>query len=123
MRFKDDDETNGVDAGSAYVFVRSAQTWKHQAKLTAFDGATNDTFGGNVALFGDTAVIGAMRDDDKGDNSGSVYIFTRSGNDWSQIRKLTGLDSAEGDAFGQSIALTSDLMVIGAPRDDDLWPG
>jgi len=117
--FKDDDDTLGVDAGSAYVFVRSAKIWKQQAKLTAIDGAANDTFGGNVALFGDTAVIGAMRDDDKGENSGSVYMFTRSEGDWSQFSKFTATDTVEGDAFGQSIALAADTMVIGAPRDDD----
>ena len=115
---KDDDDTLGVEAGSAYVFVRSEKIWRQQAKLTAVDGAPNDTFGGNVALFDDMAVIGAMRDDDVGENSGSVYMFTRSKGEWSQFSKFIAADTAEGDAFGQSIALSADIMVIGAPRDD-----
>ncbi len=114
-----DDNVKGVDAGSAYVFTRSGNIWRQQGKLTALDGAANDTFGGNVALFGDTAVIGAMRDDDKGDNSGSVYVFTRSGGDWNQQAKLTAADGSHGDAFGQSIALSGDTLVIGAPHDGD----
>ncbi len=114
-----DDNVKGVDAGSAYVFTRSGNIWRQQVKLTALDGAANDTFGGNVALFGDTAVIGAMRDDDKGDNSGSAYVFTRSGSDWNQQAKLTAADGAHGDAFGQSIALSGDTLVIGAPHDGD----
>jgi hypothetical protein len=114
-----DDNVKGVDAGSAYVFTRSGNIWRQQVKLTALDGAANDTFGGNVALFGDTAVIGAMRDDDKGDNSGSAYVFTRSGSDWNQQAKLTASDGANGDAFGQSIALSGDTLVIGAPHDGD----
>ena len=40
------------------------------AKLIAGDGATFDEFGFSVALAGDTAVIGARSDDDKGTNSG-----------------------------------------------------
>ncbi|MBN2822340.1 MAG: FG-GAP repeat protein, partial [Coriobacteriia bacterium] len=48
-------------------------------KALAPDGATNDYFGYSVAISGDTAVIGAYGDDDNGSNSGSAYVFTRSG--------------------------------------------
>ena len=55
-----------------------------EAKLLADDGAPNDFFGYSFAFSGDTAVIGAMFQDDKGDNSGSAYVFTSSGSTWSQ---------------------------------------
>ncbi len=116
---KVDDDIRGVDVGAAYVFTRSGNSWHQQAKLTADDGAAKDEFGGKVALSGDTAVIGAIFQDDKGDNSGSAYVFTRSGTTWNQQVKLTAADGAEGDAFGQSIALSGDTVVIGAPHDDD----
>ncbi len=119
-----DDHIAGVDAGSAYVFTRTANNlWRQQAKLTASDGAANDTFGGKVALSSDTAVIGAIRHDEQGDNSGAAYVFTRSGGAWSQQAKLIATDTVEGDAFGQSIALVGDIMVIGAPHDDDMGDG
>ncbi|WP_417916147.1 FG-GAP repeat protein, partial [Candidatus Electronema sp. JC] len=71
------DDDTGIDSGSVYVFGRAADgTWSQQAKLTAADGAANDNFGYSVAVDGDTAVIGAMYDDDKGTNSGSAYVFT-----------------------------------------------
>ena len=35
----------------------------------------NDTFGGSVAIDGDTIVVGACCDDDGGSNSGSAYVF------------------------------------------------
>jgi hypothetical protein len=114
-----DDDIRGVDVGAAYVFTRSGHIWHQQAKLTADDGAAKDGFGGNVALSGDTAVIGAMFQDSRGDNSGSAYVFTRSGTTWNQQVKLTAADGAKGDAFGQSIALSGDTVVIGAPHDDD----
>lgn len=117
--FKSDDDVIGVDAGSAYVFTRSGNVWHQQAKLIARDGEPNDTLGGNVALFGETAVLGAIGHDKNGDNSGAAYVFSRSGSVWSQQSKLTAIDGAKGDAFGQSIAVSDDTIVIGAPHDDD----
>ena len=113
------DDDNGDESGAAYVFTRSGAGWSQQAKLTAADGATGAEFGYSVALSGDTAVIGAARDDDKGDDSGSAYVFTRSGADWSQQAKLTAADGAEGDVFGISVAFSGDTAVIGADLDDD----
>lgn len=118
--FRVDSEKN-KDVGAAYIFVRSNNTWKQQAKLMALDGKGGDTFGGNVAISGDTAVIGVIRDDDdiKGKDSGSAYIFKRTGSNWSQQAKITAIDASEGDAFGWSIGLSDDTLVLGAPRDDD----
>ena len=63
--------------GSAYIYTRSGSTWSQQAKLTASDGAADDHFGISVSISsdGNTAIVGAYLDDDKGDNSGSAYIF------------------------------------------------
>ncbi len=119
--FRDSDDVKGVDSGSAYVFTRSGTNWSQQAKLTAADGTANDTFGGSVALSGDTAVIGALRDGDdvNGVDSGSAYVFTRSGTTWSQQTKLTASDGAAGDVFSISVALSGDTAVIGADLDDN----
>ena len=70
-------------------------------------------------LSGDTVVIGAMRDDDKGEDSGSAHVYIRSEGIWSHQTKITATDGAKGDAFGQSLALFGNTVVIGAPRDDD----
>ena len=112
------DDDRGMGSGSAYVFVRSGDTWTRQAKLTAVDGAGADYFGDAVALSGDTAVIGAYGDDDAGQNSGSVYIFTRTGTDWAQQAKLRAADAAAFDYFGAAVAISSDTAVIGAHGDD-----
>lgn len=58
--------------GSAYVFTRSGGVWSQQAKLSAADGAANDRFGWSVSLDGDTALVSAFWDDDKGTDSGSA---------------------------------------------------
>ena len=113
---KDD---NGEDSGSAYIFYRSGTSWSEQAKIIASDGATEDWFGYSVSISGDYAVIGAYYDDDNGYESGSAYIFHRSGTSWTQQAKLTALDAAAYDWFGYSVSISEDYTVIGAHWDDD----
>jgi hypothetical protein len=115
----EDDHASGVNAGSAYVFVRSGGTWTQQAKLTASDAAESDLFGYTVAVFGDTALVGASADSHAGGSAaGSAYVFTRTGGVWTQQQKLTASDAAEGDGFGISVAVSGDTAVIGAFYDD-----
>ena len=87
-------------------------------KLLTEDGAAGDAFGYSVAVYGDTAVIGAYGAADK---SGSAYVFVRSGNTWEQQFKLTAPadDGYAYDVFGQSVAVDGDTAVIGAYGDDD----
>lgn len=113
------DADNGDESGSAYVFARSGTSWSQQAKLIADDGATGDFFGWSVSVSGDTAIIGAHDDDDIGLNSGSAYVFTRSGTSWNQQAKLIPLDGAAYDNFGYSVSLSNDSALIGADSDDD----
>ena len=98
-----------------------ASTWTQVAKLTADDGAAGDEFGYSVSIDGDTMVVGAHYDDDKGDNSGSAYVFTRDtagdlASGWTQVAKLTADDGAADDSFGYSVSIDGDTVVIGAYR-------
>jgi hypothetical protein len=115
--FGDDDR--GANAGAAYVFTRTNGIWTQQQKLVAADGAADDRLGQAVAIAGDTAVISAINDDDRGSNSGSVHVFTRANGVWTLQAKLTAADGAANDGFGQSVAISGDTIVIGAARDDD----
>ena len=100
--------------GAAYVFTRSATVWTQQQKLTASDGAVRDAFGLAVALSGDTALVGAP-DKTVGGNfgQGAAYVFTRTAGVWTQ-QQLTASDSAEGDQFGDAVALSGDTALVGA---------
>jgi len=113
------DDANGLNAGSAYVFTRSGGAWTLQAKLLAGDGDGDDQFGGSVAVHGNTALIGALFDEDNGAESGSAYVFTRSGGVWTETVKLLPADGDVSDRFGASVALDGDTALIGAERDDD----
>jgi hypothetical protein len=113
------DDDYGDSSGSAYVFTRMGTTWAQTAELHASDADGGDYFGRSVSLDGDTALIGARGDDDKGDNSGSVYVFTRTGTTWTQAAKLLASDGTAGDGFGGSVFLDGDTALIGAGSDDE----
>jgi hypothetical protein len=79
--YGDDVGINGQ--GSAYVFMRSGTTWAERAKLTASDGAWEDSFGRSVALSGHTALVGADWDDVSANvRQGSAYFYIP---DWFEV--------------------------------------
>ena len=130
------DSNKVTDSGAAYIFTKFSGVWgnapvsgNHRvetAKLVAADAAADDEFGISVALDGDTAVIGARKDDDNGNQSGSAYVFTKVSGVWSQKAKLIASDGAANDEFGISVAVDGDTIVVGAHQenanDDDTDP-
>jgi hypothetical protein len=109
------DDDNGSISGSAYLF--DTTRGRQIAKLLPDDGAAEDFFGDSVAIGGATAIVGAWADDDNGDFSGSAYLFdTTTGR---QIAKLLPKDGAAGDLFGHAVAISGDIAIVGAYRDDD----
>jgi len=106
-------------AGAAYVFTRTAGSWMQQAQLTAGDGAHGDFFGTSVALSGETALVGAPAHATGGQAyAGAAYVFTRSAGAWTQQAQLTAGDGAVGDQFGDSVALSGETALVGAPYHD-----
>jgi hypothetical protein len=112
------EDTNGSNAGAAYVFTRTGDTWAEQAILYAFDPEASDYFGFSVALDGNTVLVGAYKEDTGGTDAGAAYVFTRSGTTWTQQQKLQASDVEESDFFGHSVALSGDTVVVGAYGED-----
>jgi FG-GAP repeat len=112
------DDDDGALSGSAYVYLRSGTTWTQEAKLTADDAAAGDEFGTSVAIYGDTAVVGAPLHGDTAAGSGAVYVFTRSGTTWTQQAKLVASNAALNDAFGTTVAISGDSIAVGAVATD-----
>jgi hypothetical protein len=71
-------------------------------------------FGRDVALDGDTALIGACEDYYYGIDAGSVFVFIRNGTTWTQQAKLHASDEQGYDTFGSSVSLSGDSALIGA---------
>ena len=68
------DDDAGSSSGSIYVFQRVASQWLQQTKIVSTDAALGDWTGDDVAISGETLLVGVVRDDDGGTSSGSAYI-------------------------------------------------
>jgi hypothetical protein len=100
-----------------------------QAYLKASNAEASDLFGYSVAVSGDTVVVGAPWEDSNATGvngnmfsysageSGAAYIFTRSGTTWTQQAYLKASNTGAGDKFGQTVAVSGDTVVIGAPYE------
>jgi uncharacterized repeat protein (TIGR01451 family) len=110
--------SGGTDAGAVYVFQDDAENWQETTKNIASDAGSPDWFGWSVSVSGDVMVVGAKRE--SGD-SGAAYVFHRllGGSDvWGEVTKLTASDGAVGDYFGNSVAVSGDVIVVGSNRQD-----
>jgi hypothetical protein len=101
--------------GAAYIFQRSGSIWIEQEKIIPSYSSYNSRFGHSVSISGDYAVIGAPWDDVYGNQSGSSFIFNRSGNYWTEEIKLIPSDGATLNEFGRSVSISENNVIIGSP--------
>jgi hypothetical protein len=123
------------NAGAAYVYVRSGSTWSQQAYLKSANPDEFDEFGWGVAVSGDTVAVGVSREDsnatgingdasnDMGQDSGAVYVFTRSGTTWSQQAYVKSSNSDPNDAFGRLMDLDGDTLAVSSPGESSRVSG
>jgi uncharacterized repeat protein (TIGR01451 family) len=101
--------------GQVYYFARSGSTWVEDQKITPLDGAAFDSFGGAVALRGNTALIGAKGKVVTYGEQGAVYIYTANAiSYWSGQKEIAASDGVQGDFFGGPVALDG-VAVVGVP--------
>ncbi len=107
-------QTNAMnDIGSVNAYVRSNDEWSQPKALQARRNAAHDEFGVSVAISGNTAVVGALYDDDLGEDAGAAYVFVYDGTSWTLQQKILAPGGAAGDYFGISVAVSGDRAVIG----------
>jgi hypothetical protein len=109
-----DDDTNGSDVGQAHLFDATTGS-----PLQTFNDPTptsGDWFGSSVSLSGNNVLIGAHRDDTNGNDVGQVHLFdATTGNLLQTFNDPTPTGS---DAFGSSVSLSGNNVLIGALGDD-----
>jgi FG-GAP repeat len=127
------------EAGAVYVFTRAQAVWQQQAYLKASNTNANhigigDRFGIAIALSadGNTLAVGAWgedsgatginanQNDESAQESGAVYLFSRSNLVWSQQAYLKASNTRAGDRFGTRVALSADgnTLAVGAQEED-----
>jgi hypothetical protein len=122
-------------AGAVYVFTRGNSGWAQQAYVKPSNTDPGDRFGSSVALFGDVLAIGAQAEascatgvnGDQTNNdcgtapisgtdtaAGAAYLFSRSGNVWTQQAYVKASNTEPNDRFGKSVALGERSLAVGA---------
>lgn len=107
-----EDDDNGMDSGSAYIFSRNqggTDKWGQVEKLLAGDGEEFDYFGCSVSISGDTVIVGSYH--------AGAYIFSRNqggADTWGQVKNISG----GSDFFGYSVSISGDTAIVGACYDD-----
>jgi len=124
-----------ASAGAVYVFTRSGTTWTFQAYIKSPNakaaGGVPDNFGRNVALSGDTLVVGTYEEDSCStaistsastdtscSSAGAAYVFTRSGTTWTFQAYVKAPNAEAGDRFGRGMVLSGDTLAVAAHRED-----
>jgi hypothetical protein len=126
-------DNSSLNSGAVYVFRRTGSTWAQEAYVKASNTGGGDQFGRRVALSSDgsTLAVGAYGEasnatgvngnqvDNSAGNSGAVYVFRRTGSTWAQEAYVKASNTAAGDQFGSSVALSSDgsTLAVGASQE------
>ena len=104
-------------SGWAYVYRFDGTNWAQEAKLVPTEtGLSGGPF--TVSIWDDTIVIGAPRDGSFLSAPGAAYVFRHDGTNWVQEAKLTASDEFTLYYFGESVSISGDTIIIGAPGAD-----
>ena len=133
------DTADDTSTGAAYVFVRKDGKWSQQAFMKSFNTRENDQFGLALAISGDgnTIAVGSHLEDSgaksiNGDmkdttaeDSGAVYVYTRSGDTWSPAAYVKAPNTRAAAEFGVAVALNADgkAMAVGAFKENSAAKG
>lgn len=114
------------DGGSAYLLRRDAfGAWAVFDKFIPSGGANATGFGISVAVSGDTAVVGAHKQNGTTqERMGAVYVFERNqgGKDtWGEVKKLEPSNRTPFGLFGSSVSISGDRIAVGAPGRDQAY--
>jgi hypothetical protein len=118
------DNEAAADAGALYFFDRDAGgagNWGETLKLLAPDAQAGDRLGTFVAIYENTLVATANREDEIAVDAGAAYVFSRpslGSNDWTVENKLVGSQVGISDEFGVWASIWEDSLVIGSHRGD-----
>ena len=111
-----------TNAGLVTVFRRAQDIWFREDELQAAEPAYNDYFGISVAIYRDTAVVGAYgHDPGPGEETGAAFVYKRDQGTtyWALKSVLVASDAASSDFFGRSVAIWGTTIVVGADGNDD----
>ena len=111
--------------GRIHVFERTGSTWT-TAGMLAPEGLPEGARLGAVATSADLAAVAVAGPPRRGPSNaffpadGMIVLFRNQGGEWVQEASLESPRSDQVTAFGASIALSGEVLVVGAPRTDSM---
>lgn len=109
------DGTITTVGGPVLSYERVGGAWTLQQEITDPDPSDGVVFGGAVALWGDTLLVGTDQVHDGAEEQGVVYAFVRTAGTWTLQQRLLSPDTTgTPDFFGRAVALHGNTAVIGA---------
>ncbi len=120
--FREDLNSQGVDAGGAYIFRYDGKSWAQEIHLPNPTPLNNDGFGIGVAIDGppgeEIAIVGAGEEDTEAlANVGAAYIYRRQGGSWGDPVRLEHPQPEAEEQFGYSVDIRGDRAIVGAYLD------
>jgi hypothetical protein len=108
--------SSAIATSDGLVYVYSAGIGRHWARSAIIPNPADptDNFGFSAALSGHTAVIGAPGDS-TAFSQGAAYVYVHSGTKWKVQGRLVNANGTADDAFGNSVSISGNRVLVGAP--------
>jgi len=105
--------------GAAYIFRWDGSSWVEEEQLFVPGG---QYFGWSVSVSGNVAVIGDPFAVEDG-LYGSAYVYRWDGSSWGyeQTLRAADEDDEDDDAFGLSVSVSGNVILVGSPHHDDFF--
>ncbi len=116
------ENANGAASGAVYMFSRNqggADNWGEVKRLPGLQSGEN--FGNDLSLSNETLAIGAPLNSSIRSRAGAVYIYERdqsNADNWDLSKTIYNPTTLTNAAFGRSVDLSGDTLIVGAPEDD-----
>lgn len=100
--------------GVAHIFNRNGTTWSLSQIINTTDPMSGDNFGTDVAIDGNSIIVGATGVDEGGYTlEGSACVFTKMDGIWEKTFSLNTTEAPVNAAFGHSVAVSGYSYVVG----------
>jgi hypothetical protein len=99
-----------IQNGAVYVYEYIEGKWVQNTKLHSANPVNLDNFGSSVSISGNRIAVGASYMDSAGRDTGSVFIFDKMDNQWTQTAEIIPSDLEDGNLFGLNVKLTGDIL-------------
>ncbi len=110
----DGDDSAGSSAGAVFVFLKQNGAWMISQELYPDKSCVLCFYGSVVSIYNNTLAVG-MHIGGEAYSSAWIYVRSGPGEPYEKVIQLNSTDHSFGDQFGSALAVTKDILVVGAP--------